>query len=419
MLAVACSTADPPPPEALDSSSADADVGVELPPPEEDTTPPPPPANVWLKTFGTPVSDEGWGIDAAPDGGVFVATHQDNPLKAVVYRLSAGGSVMWTSTWGEAGITQAFIVHAEPDVVYVGGYVVRKTFDAFVLALDPATGKLIGAPFVWDQGFGYEEIDGIVVDGDDVYVSGWTTGEKSAKDVLLMHLTRDLQLVDWTGWGTDDFDVANGHLVADDGRLYVAGRYGSPSKDLGFPGGDAFVGAFEKKDLTNVWHTEMAALPPKVQDAYGLATDGERLFALGIDYVANHSTQIAVWAVEKDGKIAWVQTWGGPADEVGRAIALDPTDGSLLAAVNTRSSTAEDVNVALLRFQASDGAVLSSDILGGGGDDVAHDLVPLGKEVAIVGETTSLGAGKTDAFVLRAQHNPPILPGPSFWTPEK
>ena len=45
-----------------------------------------------------------------------------------------------------------------------------------VLALDAVSGGILWE-FTWGQGYGYQEVDGLVVEGDAIYVSGWSTSQ--------------------------------------------------------------------------------------------------------------------------------------------------------------------------------------------------------------------------------------------------
>src|SRR4030042_1472283 len=93
-----------------------------------------------------------------------------------------------------------------------------------VLALDRQDGHLIWE-YTWGLGFGYQEVDGLVVDGESIYISGWTTGETTGNDAAILKLDLWGNLIWAQNWGTAGWDQADGQLVVTEDRLYIAGRY--------------------------------------------------------------------------------------------------------------------------------------------------------------------------------------------------
>ena len=138
----------------------------------------------FVQTYGGPMADEAWAVDTGANGDIYYATHQSVPgpwLDWIIYRLTPDGEEVWSARWGRNWSDQAFVVVVDWPVVYVGGYSqnalgLSQTMDMALAAFDAETGDFLW-DFIWDQGFGYEELDGLVVEDDAIYISGWTTGE--------------------------------------------------------------------------------------------------------------------------------------------------------------------------------------------------------------------------------------------------
>ncbi len=141
------------------------------------------------------------------------------------------------------------MIQVEGADVYVGGMqyfsaVDLHAGDMVVLALDAQSGNLKW-DFTWGQGYGYEEVDGLVVEADGIYISGWTAGEQSLCEVGLLKLDKQGLMV-WTSvWGTERWDEADGQMVVDEKYIYIAGRI--DADNIAF-GGDALLAKFNKSD---------------------------------------------------------------------------------------------------------------------------------------------------------------------------
>jgi outer membrane protein assembly factor BamB len=266
-----------------------------------DNTPvsPPPPRgdSLWVRTFGGVTDDEAWGVAAASDGGVFIATHQTVPgpfTDAYVYRLRSDGSIVWERRWGGPYGEQVFLVTLADTVLYIAGQTQTtaefSSANGLLLALSQRTGEVLWS-YTYDQGYGYEEIDGVVVTPDAIYLSGWTTGQTTSNDVLLIRLTRDGREV-WTRtWGSDGWDEANGHLVLIGDRLFIAGRYDAANILVG---GDPLVAAFATEDGSLVWSRTSGTPGLLAADALGLTTDGAHLYAVGYVPATGLASQMAL-----------------------------------------------------------------------------------------------------------------------------
>lgn len=140
---------------------------------------------IWNITRGGPRADEGWGVAVDDDGNVYFAGFdRTSGVTANVFlrKFTANGVELWNASWGGQLDDEAFIVATQNDYVYVGG----RTFTSFLLAsanmfvlkFHGSNGSLVWSR-TWDGGNGYDEVDGLIADGNSLYVAGWTTGASS------------------------------------------------------------------------------------------------------------------------------------------------------------------------------------------------------------------------------------------------
>jgi outer membrane protein assembly factor BamB len=193
----------------------------------------------WLIKRISPVSNEkseGWGVDVDASGYVYWATTQFMPgrgLDVVLYKLDADSNEVWTAptVFGDLYRQVSHVVKVAGDRAYVGGInnhaFSLSSSDMLVLAVDTATGDTLWST-VWDQGYGYEEVDDVLVGSDGIYVTGWTTGDTTRLDIALLRLDFDGNIVQASTWGTELQDHQDGHAVMDESTIYLAGLYGSP-----------------------------------------------------------------------------------------------------------------------------------------------------------------------------------------------
>jgi hypothetical protein len=368
-------------------------------------TPPDPPGPgplmgddaAWRRTFGSPKMDEGWGIDLY-DGDLFVSTHMANPTltDGWVYRMTTDGEIVWETTWGEEYTEEFFAVEVYDGVVHLGAARFTKPLDlwdteAMLLRFDAESGALLGEPWRYDDAGIWNEIDGIVVDEENIYVSGW--GGSDDGDMLLARLDREGNQENVNSWGTAAWEEANGHMVKVGDLLYVAGREGAEGV---LKGGDAALVAFEAPYLHHQWMVSWGE-GDTMEDVYSLTTDGEALYAVGVQ---EQDDGLAIWSWDLEGALRWVTTWDGGGTERSRTIVVDPVDGSLLVAANAGDSS-RDLDLVMLRVDATSGEITDEHRWETDGDEEFHDLVLDGDGGYLVGQTTTWGAGSHDALVVK------------------
>jgi hypothetical protein len=360
------------------------------------------PSTLWYLTRGEAWSDKGWGVDVDSSGNIYLAGLEQHfgqfYTDIGIYKFASDGSQLWYTPWGRPFTDKAFVVDVAEPYVYVGGVtqlgVWFNTADMLILKLDAVSGALVDE-FTWDQGFGYEEVDGLVVEGNDIYIAGWTTSQTN-QDIAVLKLTTELTPVYTTTWGSPGYDEANGQIVVDAGSIYVAGYYN---------GHDSVLAAFDKNTLVYQWHTVWDT--PNAADALGMTSDGTDLYLVGLTLIGTNG-QIYVLKYGPDHQLIWSVLWGGTGSEAARAIAVD-TNGNILVAGKTDSYGHGANDIAFLQLDP-DGNLNWQRVWGGAAIDEAHGLVLDGEMAYIAGETFSFGAGQSDMLLIKANASTGQMP---------
>ena len=355
----------------------------------------------WVQTFGGSGNDQGWGIDVGPDGEVYVAGFvQGQGLDVFLARIDAPGNPVWQTTWTRVFDQKAFEVRYANGFLYVGGVAARSGSPGsqdMLLAKVWASNGTTDWEATWngpaDQ---YDEADGIAVEDDTVFVSGWAdaTLDFSEGDLALVAFNLDGAYVRHVLWGGAAREEGNGALVSDGRNLYVAGI--ADGVNL-FAGGDAVVVGFNQTTFTEVWNTTWGG--SGVDDAYGIASHGSRLYATGLT-TSFGGDRIFLLTLDLDGTLLHNETWGGNGAEAARAVGASPNGSAVYVAGRTSSYGNGSFDVVLLEFDGT-GAFASYRTWGGTASDVSHGIVVGTDAVFIAGETASRGQGGTDLFAMK------------------
>ena len=354
-------------------------------------------------TRGDIKSDQAWGVATDSHRDVYVAAYMQAPpsklfFDAVIYKFTSQGEELWRTQWGGELQEKAFIVTVSEPLVLVGGLVntaISPTeADMAVLALDMATGQVLWT-FTWGQGFGYEEVDGLVVDGDFIYVSGWTTGEKTQGDLAILKLDTAGKLIWAKTWGTDGFDEADGQMVVDQDAIFVTGRLNGANLLMG---GDAVLAQFSKLTGDYVAHVTWGGAG--VDDGLGMTSDGTSLYVVGLTTSYGNGGQIFLLKYSKDLDPIWQQIWGGSQGESAR-VAEVVSGGDIIIAGSTASYGNGQDDIVLLRF-TPEGQLSWFRTWGGPLKDAVHGMAVDGDFAFLAGNTESYGRGQDDALVIKA-----------------
>ncbi|MBI5354261.1 MAG: hypothetical protein HZB50_16585 [Chloroflexi bacterium] len=361
-------------------------------------------ANVlWYKTLGDSKADQAWGVDTDSRGNVYVAAFEQTPgqffTDMVIYKFTVDGEQVWRTPWGGEFQEKAFVLSVAEPYIYVGGLthtaVGLTKADMAVLAIDMESGEVLWI-FTWGQDAGeYEEVDGLVVDGDFIYISGWTTSENNNYDIAVLKLDRQGNLIWKKVWSNPGFDTADGQIVVDDSYIYISGRLNGTNM---FSGGQTMLAKFSKESGEYAAHSTWGN--SFLSDGLGMTSDGEALYVVGMDIRAGKGSRIFLLKYDKELNLLWQSFWGDDAGEhTARAVAVNGA-GNIFIGGNTRQKDGGPNDIALIEF-GTDGELRSTNIWGGPADDSVQGLVIDGDYAYIVGLTKSYGQGDSDALLIK------------------
>lgn len=358
----------------------------------------------WFVTRGGPNTDGAWAVATDPSGNVYLGDHETVPgpwSDDYIYKFTAEGREIWKTRWGGPWNDQTFILTVQGNRIYMGGRTDKQlapsSADMAVVAFDVNDGHKVWE-FIWDQGYGYEEVDGLVVDGGYLYVAGWTTGQNTQNDLAILKLDLNGNLVWKTTWGTAGWDEENGQIVVDSENIYVAGRYDASNM---FLGGDALLAAFDKTTGAYKWHKTWGGAG--TDDALGMIGDLPYLYVVGMTNSFGQAFQIFLNKYDTTGNLLWSKIWGGAGGDYSRTLAIGK-DHDVFVGGKTDSYGKGQNDVLLLRYDR-DGNLKWYKTWGGSSDDEAHGIATYSDFIYIAGETGSYGAGKQDSLLLKVDAN--------------
>jgi outer membrane protein assembly factor BamB len=368
------------------------------------------PADLWLRLAGDQKADQSWAVEMDAEANIYWGTFQQTPgelfTDLVIYKIDRNGMMAWETRWGGDFQEKLFVMTVSPPYLFVAGEqdlsMDITQSDMLVLALSLETGEVVW-DFTYDQGFGYEEVDGLVADGDHLYVSGWTTSEEMGNDVGLLKLDRQGNLIWAQAWGDAGWDQADGQMVVDEEFIYITGRYDGDNFLLG---GYGLLAKFRKDSgecvQYHIWNDS------QFYDGYGMTSDGHYLYVTGLTLVRDGLSlngQIFVQKWDKALELQWERQWGGDEGDQARAIGVDD-DGHVIVAGNALVDGNRQI---VLLVYNGEGVLLGETQWGGSDEEAVHGLFIDGEYALLAGETKTFGAGMNDALLIRAH-----IPSGSF-----
>jgi hypothetical protein len=355
----------------------------------------------WNFTRSSPRDDAGWSVAVDNDGSVYLVGLDrvaNATCDAFLCKLTQDGALVWNVTWDGGFDDKAYIATVKDGYVYVGGATYLSfsptMTDMFILKYHASNGSLVWSRTWNGTGNGYDEVDGLVVNDNNLYVAGWTTGGDTQNDFAILKYDLEGNLIWNNTWGTSVWDEANGQICVDETYVYAVGRYNAPNY---FVGGDAVLAAFRKTDGSHIWNKTWGG--SGVDDAFGMATDDSSLYSVGVT-ASSGGDAIFLLKYDKTGQLLWNQTWGGSNSEITRAVDVNVNSSAIYVAGNTMSYGNGDFDVVLLRYDQNGNLTLCKT-WGGSQLDTAHGIELFDSFVYIAGETRSLGVGDADAFLIK------------------
>ena len=358
----------------------------------------------WFVTQDGPQNqfDVAWGLDTDEAGNSYWSTSQSingfDVKDIYTYKVDPDGNFVWPGPHIQGGLyeQQAYNLRYKNGVAYVGGrtwtgYFSLAFSDALVYAIDTLSRDTLWT-YTWDGGFGYEEVDGMVIEDDGIYISGWTQGEFTNQDAFISKLDLNGNLQWTTTWGSPNYDQCDGHCIVDDSLIYICGLY-----DLSTNAGNAYLAAFDKTDGTYKWHSEWGG--NGIDDALGMNSDGNFLYLCGT--TSSHGDSLVfINKYDKAGNLIW-NTLTNKAIK-SRSLDFDNGGNLYLAATGTAQGAGLE-DIIIMKFNSANGMLQEYRTWGGSENESVQDIVIQDGYMHLTGRTKSFSQNNfEDALLIKA-----------------
>lgn len=359
---------------------------------------------LWYITRGYSSNDDAWGVATDTSGTIYWTTtvkHPDSLYTDIfIHKIDPLGNELWQSSCCRSPFNeQDFIAVIKEPFVYLGGRTDASASgnqNLLLVACCKSGDTLVREwTYTWDQAGYYEEVDGIVVTDEAIYLAGWTSPTPLNQDIVLQRLDLSGNLIWSRVWGGTGLEGANGHMALDRNNIYIASHYGPLGRN-----GEALLITFDRDSGNYLWHQTWGK--PDSDDAfYGLTMSQDSfLYAVGPSPMGlGIFSDLALVKYDRNGNLIWERRWGSLRHESARALIADG-DSVIYVAGYTSSFGAGSADILLLKYRA-DGTLLNYNVWGGAADDNAHDIALAGDYLYLTGATASFGAGGKDALLIR------------------
>lgn len=188
---------------------------------------------LWNTTWGGNSSDEAVSLTIGPDGNLYVAGYSKSfTSTSSVFLLSfyPNGTLAFNMTWDSDSEDFAYDLFVDQ---YSYAYIVGQTGDD-VLLLKTYRGEVF-----FNQSWDYdgEEVGyGIYVKGAHIYVTGYTSGNNTLKeDIIILRYDLSGNLLFSQIWAGEDTDIGYDIYVTERDEIYICGvttSFGEGGKDI-------------------------------------------------------------------------------------------------------------------------------------------------------------------------------------------
>jgi hypothetical protein len=347
---------------------------------------------LWYITRGLSTDEVAWGIDVDSAGNIYWAVEEKNQwpywyFNIFLFKIDPNGQQIWqNSPFGGTYNDIAFVVKVKGQNVYLAGRTDSTlnpvSGDVLVLSYDKSNGGL-NWQYIYNPvpDNGYEEIDGLLVHPDGIYLSGWTKGQTTDEDFLVQKISLTGQLVWTNSWDYNkQFDGANGHMAMDNKFIYAAGHTNLLNGSLV---------CFSRTNGAYQWNVTWSGSGN--DEALGLTMSSDSMLYV-VGYYSHGSSQVCLKKFSRTGQLKWTRVWGGTGTEDSRSLVSDG-DSIIYVAGTTNSYGSGGRDIFILKYDSA-GTLIDSLLWGGMYDEVAKDAAMYGDYLYITGETQSYGNGK-------------------------
>jgi uncharacterized delta-60 repeat protein len=301
------------------------------------------------KTFGgMDGSHEDSSIDQTSDGGYILAGRTTSSYDVWVLKLNPDGTVAWQKTYGDTGSDVANSIHQTSD----GGYILAGQTTSF------------GA---------------------------------GSNDYWVLKLNPDGTVAWQKTYGGTSSDIANSIQQTTDGG-YIVGGY---SSSFGAGSNDAWVLKLNP-DGTVAWQKTYGGTGGDVSYSVQQTPDGGYIAGGSSNSFGAGNGEAWILKLNPDGTVAWQKTYGETGWDYADSV-QQTADGGYIVGGSSSSFGAGNYDYWVLKLDP-DGTVAWQKTYGGtGGEYVYSNSIhqTLDGGYILAGETTSFGAGGSDAWVLK------------------
>ncbi len=359
------------------------------------------PDTLWSRTFGGPLHDYGFCIQALPDGGFAIAGFLDDTFtnpesNGCLIRTDSNGVLIWEQVFGGEGADEIYSVEPTVD----GGFILAgwtESYgsgdkDAWLLKTDP------DGTLDWSQLYGGTEDDIFnyaipTMDSGYILVGYTNSSAAGAEDILIIKTDSEGQ-EEWTNvFGGPHRDEAKHVQQTVDGGYIVTGW--SCSEETGIL--NVFLLKMDT-DGQSEWTTAYDDDDNVAIGNYIQQTSDGGYIVVGDTWVSNF--EVFIMKTDSDGNIRWNNLYGAELFDLGNCIRETP-DGGYIIAGSYSINNETDMDLWLLKIDA-DGEEVWSRIVTGNRNERAEsfDFTPDGGIIA-AGYTESFGPGDNDIWLVR------------------
>jgi hypothetical protein len=381
-------------------------------------------AITWDKTFGGRLEDRGFSITQTENGGYAVAgyTILDREQKRDTWRAKLGyiefseekrqdiwiikldknGNMEWEEIFGdnEPDIAKS-IIQTKDGGYAVAGFICTiysEKQDIWIIKLGENGNK------EWVKTFDGDKNDvaySIIQTEDGGYAIAASTGIKLWGEDNCWVIKLDAKgNMEWdNNFGGTNWDEIYSIIQTKDGNFITTGCVWSK----GAGRGDVRVAKLDKRgDL--IWDKTFGG--SENDEAYSVIQTDDEGYAIAGFTVLEDTGDRDFWVIklDKEGNKVWDRTFGGTSEEWANSI-IQNKNGNYMVAGWTKSMGAGKTDVWIVKLDKR-GNLIWDKTFGGSENDEAHSIIQTEDEgYAVVGWTKSKGAGKADVWVIKLDEN--------------
>lgn len=359
----------------------------------------------WAKPYGGTDQDEGWYVQQTSDGG-YIAVGETWSSGAgwndvFVVKADAQGNVQWTKTYGGPDSDFGYSIQQTSDKGYiiVGGTMSSGagSSDVYLIKVDTKGStqwsRTYGGPNA-EIGYAVQQ----TTDGGYVIVGETSSFGAGNKDIYLIK-TDSKGKVQWTRtYGGPKDDSGKSVRQTSDGGYIIAGY----TESFGNGDMDGYLVKTDEKGQVQ-WSRTYGGRNLDVASSLEQTKDLGYVVVGGTILSDGGSYDVYLIKTDANGQIQWSKTYGGSGADWGNSVKQTSDEGYVIAGWTTSGHGGMDFY--LVKTDAK-GEIQWAKTYGGPKDDSARCVQRTSDGgYVIIGYTESLGAGKRDLYMIKADSN--------------